>query len=98
MSTDYQYQKRILYYAARVDDQKIEGIKSQNFSHVVGKTWEIAFLIHQHGYLLRGIYDHEDGNRYYVSEISWEDFDLLNAFGVPCTTEFPAHYPTSGDP
>ena len=77
-------------YAARLDDNKITGIHSAKFSHLVGKKWDIDFLIYVDYSLKVGIYDHDNGKRYYVSEITWVDYDMLIAFGVEGLTEFPA--------
>ena len=80
------------YYAARLDDKKVTGIDSACFQWTIAKKWEIAFLI-CHDYLIQGIYEHEDGNRYYVDEITWIEYDMLIAFGVEGVTEFPATFP-----
>jgi hypothetical protein len=82
------------YYAARLDDQRCKNIPTARFPHTVAKKWDIVFLV-LHTYLHEGMYDHDDGNRYYLGRISWEEFDMLKAFGVTCVTDFHADYPCS---
>lgn len=80
------------WYAVRLDDQRHKDIPTARLPHYIGKKWDVAFLLY-HSYIEEGMYDHDDGKRYYLGRISWEEFDMLKAFGVTCVTDFPADYP-----
>ena len=85
---------RVYYYAARIDDGKMKDVPSESFNWLEAAQWDIAFLIHCRHRILKGIHEQENGNRYYVHTIAWEDFDMLRVFGVECVTEFTSKYPT----
>ena len=52
------------------------------------KDWEIISLIEAISFRTPGLYTHKNGNRYYMHQIPWEEFDLLTAFDVPYTIGF----------
>ncbi len=85
-------QQTLYYYAARVDDGRHSDTSTARFPHRIAKNWDIDFLLY-HPYLEEGMYDHDNGKRYYLSKLSWEEFDMLRAFGVTCATDFRAVYP-----
>lgn len=79
------------YYAARRDERD-EKDDTANASWIIGRKWNVTLLI-QTQFMDEGMYDHDDGYRYYVREIEWVEFDMLAAFGVPVVTKFHASFP-----
>jgi hypothetical protein len=46
------------------------------------EQWVVVLLIKSRTHRFNGLYTFPGGNRYWVSNITWEEFDMLQAFGV----------------
>ena len=71
------------YYAVRYDPNHLARDGWSN-----GPQWDIIFLVICHSQRFAGMYSFPDGNRYWVSHITWEEFDMLTAFGVEWIKNF----------
>ncbi len=46
------------------------------------KKWDVVMLIQDQSKRYDGLYSFPGGDRLWLSQITWEEFDMLQAFGV----------------
>ena len=76
MSTQSTY---CVYLAARMSPDYLE----QFIRRDEATQWSISFIVAMQAPLIDALFEHTSGYRYYIHRIPFEDFDLLDAFGVP---------------
>ncbi len=90
MSTEYP--ETIYYYAARDIGKDIVNPR-RAVSENQRQKWEIIFIIGSFMVRPNGVHVYRPDENYieelyFLHHIPYEDFDLLNAFGVPCVWGF----------